>query len=1375
MRRIRPCFNALPALALSITLQFFTIAVAQDAATSFDPFALSSRCPPPCGEDFTQWANYFDIHQLDWCEQAFLLDINIYNPSPPPLVRACSVDADQALERRQTFSIESNTNATRTEFDASSQNADVQVLTWTGGSGSASISDAAVALRAIVQADAQGQTSIRFAKSADAIIGVYGGSQFDIDAITTVLDRLSNSIGEGENVQQTVAQVCSQDSLNTQILGFIVVTNGDLAVVQSALQEWHQARCVDSSDADIEETWENVSLAMIPGFNIFVGPETDSSGVIAKRDTCEYTRAVAGDGCWALAERCRITQDQLVEYNGDDFCSTPIQVGQAVCCTPGDLPDFTPQPNPDGSCSTYMIRSGDICSTIAEENSMTVDQIEDRNANTWGWAGCGTLYPGSIICLSTGSPPMPGPISNAVCGPQVPGTEAPDNMDDLADLNPCPLMACCNVWGQCGINDDFCIESPADTGAPGTATPGSNGCVASCGTDIVNNDDPPASFMRIGYFEAWNLNRPCLHMRAYQINTNYYTHVHFAFGNITEEYDVEVSGLQDAYDDFKALTNVRRIMSFGGWSFSTDHDTAPIFREGVTPEQRQLFADNVVSFIESEGLDGVDFDWEYPGAPDIPGIPPGDPGDGERYLEFLRLVRDALPANKEIGIAAPASFWYLRGFPIAEIGEVVDYIVYMTYDLHGQWDYGNEWAFEDCPGAACLRSHVNRTETRNALSMITKAGVPSNKIIVGLPLYGRSFQMAAAGCHGPDCSFTGPESGATPGRCTETSGYISNFEIREILATNGNAQLYADEDGDVLVYDDVQWVSWMGRPLYDSRVSWYRSLNFGGVVEWAIDLDADYAQGDDPGGGDTGSGVIIISPDIYEEEEPTVSCYPPCTFVFPPWILPSPTTITVDPVTVTYEENWSTTISVSGGVITTSAASITSTVITLPPLTTTAIDIWEVVWDGEEGEEDEEDEEAIIWLTSSIRFPPVTITQSSTSDMPLPLITWTYSPGPYPTPNPSDDDPDDPNPPPPPPPPPGFPPSITVTGGIPGPTCRPGQICGRPCSRNCDPGTSNCVGICGCIGIFCPGGSCVGLGCGGGGGGGGGGDPEEPTSCRRSTTVSDCEVECTVLEYPATTRTRCPDPECSNTRTACSVTGTSSRTTTTISCPTRPPTEQLPGGDTVPRLGDGGLGGEVVDEGNYSDVPDSEPEPTPTEEPEPDLPIPTLVPGESGAPYCFRDHNEEGRWGVFTPDQADDVLIALCGTAEELPPENTFGFAVRGPSGLVASVTWADNQEGCAPRAAMPLEDFCLDALQWIGMHCDEFADDSYGGAYVENWDWGCVEWFIGDDNTFDGRLAGIPDSLESRPIWTVTRLPLATGEPRADLYGTRRATGLVE
>jgi len=95
-------------------------------------------------------------------------------------------------------------------------------------------------------------------------------------------------------------------------------------------------------------------------------------------------------------------------------------------------------------------------------------------------------------------------------------------------------------------------------------------------------------------------------------------------------------------------------------------------------------AQNIANFIVSNNLDGVDIDWEYPAAPDLPDIPSGDLAEGENYLEFLTALRSLLPKDKTVSFAAPASFWYLQGFPIAKIMKVVDYVIYMTYDLHGQ-------------------------------------------------------------------------------------------------------------------------------------------------------------------------------------------------------------------------------------------------------------------------------------------------------------------------------------------------------------------------------------------------------------------------------------------------------------------------------------------------------------------------------------------------------------------------------------------------------------------------------------------------------------------------------------------------------------------
>jgi chitinase len=169
--------------------------------------------------------------------------------------------------------------------------------------------------------------------------------------------------------------------------------------------------------------------------------------------------------------------------------------------------------------------------------------------------------------------------------------------------------------------------------------------------------------------------------------------------------------------------------------------------------------------------------------------------------------------------------------------------VYMTYDLHGQWDYGNPYSVSGCPTGDCLRSHVNYTETILSLSMITKTGVPGPKIVAGVASYGRSFGMVDPNCPGPNCHFTGPGSGARKGMCTQTAGYIANAEIRRWIDHgqygNYNMETYWDEPSrSIITYSsDGTWVAYMNETERDYRFAQY-IVNYwlSGTSLWAMDL-----------------------------------------------------------------------------------------------------------------------------------------------------------------------------------------------------------------------------------------------------------------------------------------------------------------------------------------------------------------------------------------------------------------------------------------------------------------------------------------------------------------------------------------------------------
>jgi chitinase len=927
---------------------------------------LADPCSWSCstlGLNSSFWPLHGRLETVAQCEKPMFLDLSLSTPiDNSTRMRGCTANLNTYLNwtvaPNQCPPLPNMINVT------SPVN-----LSWNAGNQSGNATNALAALEQLYAYElmnaAPCNETINFAYSNGIAVGLYTGSGIHRhNLLAPVLRDLVGYIRDEGLPEILVAQRCGSSSAR-YVMGIFVSGTGDLTAAQAAVQSWRNSSCVGSLEQS--KRWLDITFPL-PMFSAnstsnstrqarHVSLSSHSHGYshsqLHSRDgsTCSTVQVVSGDTCTTLAAECGISGADFMTYN-PTLCSTgsTLTVGKHACCSSGVLPDFSPQPDDDGNCYSYQVQKGDSCAALAAEYDLTVDEIDNYNNQTWGWTGCDKILAGANICLSSGWPPMPSIISNAVCGPQVNGTATAPHGTDLSSLNPCPLNACCDIWGQCGITADFCTPTNSTTGAPGTAAEGTNGCISNCGTDIIQSGAPAEAFT-IGYFEGYDLSRPCMRTRITDIDLSSYTHIHMSFATLNSDFSFNISTIEEQMTDFAALDNVKRVITIGGWDFSTDVGTYTIFRNAMsTSTNRQALVSSTIAFLQEYDLDGVDWDWEYPGEPDIPGIPADSDQSATNFYLFLLELSAAMEVQtpaKTLSTTAPSSYWYMKQIPIEAISEVVDYIVMMTYDMHGQWDWNNTSVDSGCPGGNCLRSHVNLTETLSAMSMITKAGVPSNKVVLGVSSYARSFQMTEAGCYTEMCTYTGPDSGAVPGKCTQTAGYISNAELAGIAAEE-EVYTYIDEvsNSNIMVWNETQWAAYMDDAVKASRAQLYGSLDFLGIADWAIDLQmANDTTGNSSSATDASSSTIYIDPTVWVEASPSVTAADGVTLIWPPLPLTTTTTITFPgwPTHITYTSTETKTLTLPNNstVPYRSYSEIpVPTVLSIEPVTTDAIPVW---------------------------------------------------------------------------------------------------------------------------------------------------------------------------------------------------------------------------------------------------------------------------------------------------------------------------------------------------------------------------------------------------------------------------------------------------
>ncbi|KAL2820255.1 hypothetical protein BDW59DRAFT_164739 [Aspergillus cavernicola] len=215
---------------------------------------------------------------------------------------------------------------------------------------------------------------------------------------------------------------------NVHTFGLMTSSNITFASVQNAMKAWSNSGYLTFDDTKSITGPVVLTIALKPSVNDIQSKTVIPSSTPAVCPTspsrlvarAEYStdQVQGGDSCAALTERCRISGDGFIKYNHDNNFYSNFTPGQHVYYSAVMLPDFALKPNEDGSCHTYEIIQDNNCANITAERPLDKEDLEEFNKNTWGWNDCKNIWPGTIICLSEGSPPMLASLANAVCSPQ---------------------------------------------------------------------------------------------------------------------------------------------------------------------------------------------------------------------------------------------------------------------------------------------------------------------------------------------------------------------------------------------------------------------------------------------------------------------------------------------------------------------------------------------------------------------------------------------------------------------------------------------------------------------------------------------------------------------------------------------------------------------------------------------------------------------------------------------------------------------------------------------------------------------------------------------------------------------------------------------
>src|SRR5262245_61891524 len=182
---------------------------------------------------------------------------------------------------------------------------------------------------------------------------------------------------------------------------------------------------------------------------------------------------------------------------------------------------------------------------------------------------------------------------------------------------------------------------------------------------------------------------------------------------------------------------------------------------------------------------------------------------------------------------------------LRQCAQSFDWLNVMSYDYHG--------AFDDLVKVGTgVNAPLAQDSTPNGPFSIKQtveaylaAGIPADKIVLGMPTYGRSFTVAnpsqLAADHSPGKPFS---AGGAPGPATQIVGVLAYYEILPKLKSNELTASWDEATLTPYAYSSTtgEWVSYDNPDSLAYKAAYVNARGLGGAMVFSID-DDDFANG----------------------------------------------------------------------------------------------------------------------------------------------------------------------------------------------------------------------------------------------------------------------------------------------------------------------------------------------------------------------------------------------------------------------------------------------------------------------------------------------------------------------------------------------------